>query len=569
MTRLCKICGKEFEVERVPSGKYSRRMFCSKECEMKASEQTRIKHICPICNKEFVYERLPNGEYNKRKYCSSECRDKATHLQCGFSVCKKCGKTFERTRTTTGAYTERLYCDECIESFKYDTCAICGEKYLKTTEYTGKYCEKCRKDQEYECYHKTCLQCGKDFKLHRLPSGKLSGQVLCDSCAKLNYHKAHFGICKVCGKEFEYSTDSKGYVIKTSYCSDECYEKYRPQRKQGWLEKITKTNLEKYGVPFSCLLPECQEKQGIIISKVNLAFADLLKENNIYYEQEFTLGNGLYSYDFYVKSENTEYLIEINPTFTHTCVNTGVYSPRDINYHINKTEYAIDRGFNCIHVWQWDDWNKIVSIIKPKQRLYARKLKLKDVPKREANIFLNMHHLQNSCYGNSVNLGLYQNDELVELITFGEPRYNKNYEWELLRLCTHSDYIVIGGAEKLFKYFKLNYEPNSIISYCDISKFIGNVYKRLGFILKEQTKPQKIWSDKKEKYITDNLLRQFGFDRLIGSKLNPPEIYGKGTDNEMLMLNHKWLPIYDCGQKVFEYRIKELINNEYCTIQSI
>lgn len=558
MTRICKFCDKEFEVERVPSGKYSKRMFCSKECELKASEQTRVKHICPICNKEFVYERLPSGEYNKRKYCSPECRNEATHLQCGFSVCKKCGKVFERTRTAIGAYTERLYCDECTESFKYDTCAICGEKYLRTTEYTGKYCEKCRKEQEYKYYYRTCQQCGKDFKLKRLPTGKLSGQIICEKCAELSYHKAHFGICKACGKEFEYDLDSKGYVIKARYCSDECYNKYQPQRKQSWLNKVTKTNLERHGIRFTCLLPECQEKQGTIISKVNLAFAELLKENNIKYKQEFELGNGCYSYDFYVDAENLKYLIEINPTFTHTCVDTGVYSARTKDYHINKTKFAVDSGFNCINVWQWDDWNKVINVIKNKYRLYARNLVLKDVDKREANEFLNLYHIQNSCYGNYINLGLYtKNNTLVQLMTFGDPRYNKNYQWELLRLCTHSDYYVVGGAEKLFKHFKESCDPESIISYCDVSKFKGDVYTRLGFELKEQTKPQKIWSDKKEKFITDNLLRQYGFDKLIGSKLNPPELYGKGTDNEELMLKHGWLPVYDCGQKVFEWHKEE------------
>lgn len=556
MTRICKTCGKEFEVERVPSGKYSKRMFCSKECELKAFEQTRIKHICPVCGKEFIYERLSNGEYNKRKYCSTECRDKAMYLQCGFSVCKKCGKTFERTRTITGAYTERLYCDECTESFKYDTCAVCGEKYLRTTEYTGKYCEKCRKEQEYNYYHKTCPQCGKDFKIARLSTGKLSGQVLCENCAKLNYHKAHFGICKVCGKEFKYEYNNKGYIIKTQYCSEDCYEKYKPQRKQGWLEKVTETNLNKYGVPYSCLLPECQAKQGIIVSKINLAFADLLKENNIKFKQEFTLGDSLYSYDFYVDAEDTKYLIEINPTFTHTCINTGVYTARDKNYHLNKTNFATNLGFNCINIWQWDDWNKILSVIKNKHKLFARSLTLKNVNKKEANKFLNQHHLQGSCYGNIVNLGLYQNDELIQIMTFGKPRYNKNYQWELLRLCTHSNYYVVGGAEKLFKYFVKKYTPYSIISYCDVSKFTGNVYERLGFVLKEQTRPQKVWNDRKNGYITDNLLRQYGFDKLVGSKLNPPEIYGKDTDNEELMIRHKWLPVYDCGQKVFIYENK-------------
>lgn len=560
MTRICEVCKKEFEVERVPSGKYSRRKYCSKECELKASEQTRVKHTCPVCGKIFVYEKLPNGEYNKRKYCSFECREKATHLQYGFSVCKKCGKTFERERTPTGVYTERLYCDECTESFKYDICVICGNKFLRDLDnYTGKYCESCRKKQEYKYYHRTCPQCGKDFEIKRLSTGRLSGQVLCDSCAKSNYEKAHFGICKVCGKRFEYAIDSNGYVCKTDYCSEECYNKFKPQRKQSWMEKVTKTNLEKYGVLYSCLLPECQEKQGTIVSKINLAFAELLKENHIKYEQEFILGNGLYSYDFYIQSPNNsvDFLVEINPTFTHTCFDTGVFSPRDMSYHINKTKYANEHGYRCIHVWQWDDWDKIINLIKPKQKLYARKLEIKnDVLKKDANEFLKFYHIQGSCYGNFVNLGLYNDDKLMELMTFGKPRYNRNYQWELLRLCTHSDYMVVGGAERLFKHFVETYNPESVISYCDMSKFTGNVYERLGFVLKEQTDPQKVWSDRKNGYITDNLLRQRGFDQLIGSKLNPPELYGKDTDNEVLMLKYKWLPVYDCGQKVFEWQNK-------------
>ena len=44
-------------------------------------------------------------------------------------------------------------------------------------------------------------------------------------------------------------------------------------------------------------------------------------------------------------------------------------------------------------------------------------------------------------------------NELIEVMTFGKPRYNKKYEWELLRLCTKFGYIVSGGANKLIKYF--------------------------------------------------------------------------------------------------------------------
>ena len=124
-----------------------------------------------------------------------------------------------------------------------------------------------------------------------------------------------------------------------------------------------------------------------------------------------------------------------------------------------------------------------------------------------------MFHLQGTCKGQSVCYGLFYKDELIQLITFGKPRYNKKYEYELLRLCTSSDFRVVGGSEKLFKHFENVLQPMSIISYCDNSKFNGNVYKRLGMTLLDYGQPSKHWYNMKTgKHITDNLLRQRGFD---------------------------------------------------------
>lgn len=81
-------------------------------------------------------------------------------------------------------------------------------------------------------------------------------------------------------------------------------------------------------------------------------------------------------------------------------------------------------------------------------------------------------------------------------MTFGVARYNKKYEYELLRYCASHN--VVGGVEMLFKYFVDNYKPSSIVSYCDTSKFSG-----------------------------------------------------KGTSNEELILNRGYLPIYDCGQATY------------------
>lgn len=49
-------------------------------------------------------------------------------------------------------------------------------------------------------------------------------------------------------------------------------------------------------------------------------------------------------------------------------------------------------------------------------------------------------------------------------------------------------------------------------------------------------------------HITDNLLRQQGFDRLVGEEFG---VYGKGTSNEEIMLENGFVEIYDCGQSSY------------------
>ena len=307
-------------------------------------------------------------------------------------------------------------------------------------------------------------------------------------------------------------------------------------------ERIRQTNLERYGVEYYCETEHARENnKPYKISKINKEFSDILTSLNINNDLEFSIGHK--SYD--IKVDNT--LIEIDPTFTHnTSLPAFSNEHISIDYHLNKTKLANENGFNCIHVFDWDDKDKIINMFLPKSILYARQCEVKEISLKEANDFLNLYHLQNGLMKQDVCLGLFYNDSLVEVMTFGKPRYNKNYDYELLRLCTHKDYKVTGGTKKLFKYFLDNYKPNSIISYCDKSKFSGEVYTRLGFTLKGEAKPSRHWYNiKEEKHITDNLLRQRGFDQLFGTN------YGKGTSNDELMLEHNFVEVYDCGQSTY------------------
>lgn len=306
-------------------------------------------------------------------------------------------------------------------------------------------------------------------------------------------------------------------------------------------DQIKKTMLERYGVEYYVQCPDCNKPRNESI--YNEAFKNLLEQYNIEYSQEFPLEN--YRYDF--KVGNT--LVEINPYPTHNSTWAPYGKPKDKMYHLNKSKVARENNYKCISVWDWDNSEKIVRSLVPKTVVYARECQIdNNVSQKETDEFLNKYHFQGTCRGQKIRIGLRDNNgELMEIMTFGKARYNKNCEWELLRLCSKHGISVIGGASKIFKEFVSNYK-GSIVSYCDLSKFDGNIYEQLGFELKNPNpSPSLHWYDG-ERHITNNLLKMKGFDKLFGTD------YGKGTSNTELMLQNKFVEIWDCGQMTWTYK---------------
>lgn len=312
------------------------------------------------------------------------------------------------------------------------------------------------------------------------------------------------------------------------------------------MKRRIETNMSKYGVPYYCMSKEFLGAQSHgSNSKPNLRFEKLLESNGIEYEREFSVGR--YNYDFKVGDT----LIEINPSATHN-VDYCPFgrTPMGKYYHRDKTLLANINGYRCVNVWDWDNENGVVELLKGRKCLQARKCSVREVPLPDAKEFISKNHIQGYAK-DQVRLGLYSDGELVSIMTFGAPRYNKNYQWELVRYCSSAN--VAGGAERLFSHFVREFDPKSIVSYCDLSKFSGETYAKLGFKLKRTSAPTCHWySLKSGKHITDNLLRQRGFDQLFG------EDYGKGSSNEQLMLGAGFVRVYDCGQATYIYEKEAL-----------
>ena len=253
--------------------------------------------------------------------------------------------------------------------------------------------------------------------------------------------------------------------------------------------------------------------------------------------------------DIYIPDLNLSF--EFNGLYWHS----ELY--KDKKYHMNKTDCCLKNDITLIHIWE-DDWDNKTDIIKSiilnklgkSERIFARKCHIKYVNCEDSRLFLNSNHIQ-GFVGSKIKLGLYYNDELVSLMTFGSLRKSLgqksiNNVYELLRFCNKKNTSVVGGASKLFKYFLSKFEVNSVVSYSDNSRGFGNLYKQLGFEFIHNSVPNYY-------YIIDGVRKhRFNFrkDKLISEGDDPNK-----TEVE-IMSDRGIYRIFDCGSKKWSLKHK-------------
>ena len=564
-TKICELCGEPFTTV------YPKQIYCDRP----------HYRPCPVCGKPVDIGKSPDKVVCCSNECSKELRKRTSMEKYGTAVPSQSDIVRDKLRkvSTEQATAPKIkMCIICGEPFvpKSNAQRICDRDHYKVCAYCGKPFLVPKTPNHQKCCSPECTQKLREqtmIQRYGVPYSMQNADILQKSKETMFKHYGYDSVLK--SPEFQnrirntfierYGVDHPSklpdFIDKVNATCLERYGVAFPTQIPGRTEAMQKTNmekygalspsgnsdiadvtrqhnLEKYGVPYTCMRDECREQAGNVISKVNRNFAKKLSEYGLNCSFD-TVKIDRYSYDLHI--EGTNILIEINPTYTHNTVGNHWGDSVATDYHKRKTMLAAEHGYHCVNVWDWDSYEKVMAMFQPKIPLYARKCELREVDSKLAGAFENTYHLQSSVRGQKVCLGLFYNEQLVQLMTFGTPRYNHNYQWELLRLCTDVKYAITGGAEKLWSYFLNKYTPDSVISYCDASKFTGAVYGRLGMTLDFTVAPNKIWSKGKE-YITHNLLLQRGYDQMFNTD------FGKGVSNDQLMLDNGWLPVYDCGQ---------------------
>jgi len=258
--------------------------------------------------------------------------------------------------------------------------------------------------------------------------------------------------------------------------------------------------------------------------------------------------------DIYIPEHNLG--IEFNGLFWHS----EKYKNK-LN-HFEKNKLFKEYNINILNIWE-DEWKYKKEIVKSiisnalklnKNKLDARKCKIIEVNNINKEIFLIDNHIQGNC-ASSINLGLYYDNELVSVMTFGKKRMimkgvsiNKN-QYELLRFCSKLHVNIRGGASKLFNYFIQYYNPQNIISYSNLSIGSGNLYNVLGFNYIGHTDIDYWWSDCDKRYHRSGFMKH----KLV--KLG----YDKNKTEAEIMSERKYSRIWGLGNGKWEWNLNKTL----------
>jgi hypothetical protein len=526
-----------------------------KTIDLPKNSHVKINVICDICKKEYVLMYVKYYQ-NKSNY--------------GFFTCKKCS-TEKKKMTNLKKFGVDNYAK--IEGYGNIVKEINKEKYGdENYNNIEKHKETMLEKYGVEFYMNT-----KEFKDKSKRSKKEKyGDEFFTNIKKIKKTKK-----ERYGNEFYLNHDKAKQTNLIKYGSDN-YTKTDEFRKKLWNfydDKLKKNELNiininrydgsvkiicnkkhEYEIPLQLLYDRINIKTEtcLICNPINsysnsgyeIQLQNFIKEN---YKNEIILNSKKEinkELDIYLK--DLKLAFEFNGVYWHNELNV----PN--NYHLNKTEECEKLGIKLIHIYE-DDWiykqdivkSRILNLLGKSDKIYARKCEIKEIENNElVKEFLEQNHLQ-GFIGSKVKIGLFYDNELVSLMTFGSQRKSMGQKsidetYEMLRFCNKLNINVIGGASRLLKYFIENYVPKEIISYADRSWSTGDLYEKLGFRFVHKTQPNYYY------VIGDKRFYRFNYrkDKLIKERADISK-----TEHE-IMLERKIYRIYDSGSLKYKFENK-------------
>lgn len=221
-------------------------------------------------------------------------------------------------------------------------------------------------------------------------------------------------------------------------------------------------------------------REKVLISRPHQRMIDFIASLGVdFLVNDRSLLNGK-EVDIWIPAHNLA--IEVNGVYWHSEA-----AGKNSKYHLNKTEQCLSKGVRLLHIFT-DTlesrpeivFSMIRSLLGQVKTIGARELRVQEVQIQERRRFFTQNHLQGDAPASHA-FGLFDGSELISLMSFGKSRWDKKYEWELVRFASVLNTRVVGGFSRLLAAFQAS-NAGSIISYSDRLWSLGGVYAKNGFV---------------------------------------------------------------------------------------
>lgn len=251
----------------------------------------------------------------------------------------------------------------------------------------------------------------------------------------------------------------------------------------------------------------------------------------------------IYPLELDIIIETKNIAIEYCGVFFHC--ETGGNKPK--NYHLNKQKLCREKGYTLITIFE-SEWKTRPEIIKSiishklgvtQNKIYARQTEFREIGFNDIKTFEKENHIQGTRPANKY-YGLFHNGDLVMSISFGKPRFNKKYQYEIIRMTTKKNTSVIGGISKLFSKCRIE----NCITYADNRYGDGKGYEKIGFKKLYESGPNYFYFHKSDcdKLYTRNMFQKHKIPNVIKEKSEYENMLLQGYDR-----------IWDCGNAVYVF----------------
>jgi len=567
-------CGHEFKRSLQQLKRNSKCPVCAKS-ERAKKEEERVTAELDEYGFEYIsgYTNKKSSIVFKCKQCGAEKELKYESLmkykkcaECGYKYGKDVKKRSSKTIFEIASENDIEIIDfvkgkESISIFKCSS----GHIFERKNKYfrNRPECKECKNNKKYMHRHEMYLE-----RLNRHGLDVVGSTLIKDNTTRFKYicKKGHVCSSTIMNLHPDY---------KCATCSGEKLSLERRLSIDEVIEKLSDVGVRyisgEYKNNRSIIECEC-EKEGHSIRKsfmeiyatnkgcveCRYAKASSSKEDRLFefvksLEPDAEQGNrkilGGKEIDIYIPSKKIG--IEFDGIYWHSDL-----VKNEPKYHLSKTLEAQSRGIKLIHIFEseFDNKEKIVfDMIKVKlghgRRIYARKTEIRTVGKDDEKKFFNENHLQGFA-NSSVCYGLYYDGELVMAMSFAKNRFSNNTDFELIRMASKDDMVVVGGMSKILKHFDRIFDRPSITSYCNIrfsGADYGNTgYAKNGFVLDSVSKPNYFYFKVGDE--TTLYSRQKFQKHKLRSKL---EIFDETKTEVENMHMNGYGRIFDCGNAVF------------------